>query len=265
MSDKPDVASSLAGSPCSPASAYQTPACRDPDSSLYLTLGPVSTAGGSASLSRLASPLGARQASPNGLQLQDVLRVEGLQGPASARPSGLWALEAAAAAGSSSLAGAAADFLELRARPEGQSLAELLVVRPPTAPLRPGTGSLPGTAPSTALAASAVAALPAWLPQAERASVCGVPEGGAEVRALQPICEGDEPDMVGSSEAGPWQLHGSGVHALLSSVDVGTGQRLALPYDFAWALLMERCVFEAPFAERWVVRWLQGHFRSRLR
>ena len=248
--------------PCSLTSTYQVSACRNPDSSLYLTLGPVSTPGGSASLSRLASPLGARQASPSGLQ--DVLRVEGLQGHASARPSGLWASEAAAATGSS-LAGAAADFLQWRARAEGQSLTELLIVRPPTAPLRPATESPPGTAPSTALTASVVAALPDGLPYTEQTRVLhGVPEGEAEVQVLQPICEADGPDMVSSSESGPWQLHGSGVHALLSSVDVGTGQRLALPYDFAWALLMERCVFEAPFAERWVVRWLQGHFRSRL-
>ena len=208
--------------------------------------------------------------------LQEVLGVQGLHKVSASRAASPWTA-AEAAAVHSSLAEAAAEFMQWRTGAQGTSLAELLIVRPPTehGPRRSMLAADPATHQITADQAThqmavpvAAAAAPPALYGTQMLEQLASPSQGSPARGRmhaarsQPLVCKLDPDVI-SEESGAWQLHGSGVYTLLNGA-VGAQQRPALPYDFAWSLLMERCVFEAPFAERWVLRWLEGHFRSRL-
>ena len=68
-------------------------------------------------------------------------------------------------------------------------------------------------------------------------------------------------DGSGSS-ALQWHITGSSScsRGLLRAVPGDS--RLALPWDLAWLLLLERSVYEAPFPQVWVRNWLEAQLRG---
>lgn len=59
-----------------------------------------------------------------------------------------------------------------------------------------------------------------------------------------------------------WLVQGSSSSQCLLQPGSAGQQGLGLPWDFAWSLLLERSMFDAPFPREWLSDWLESHFRS---
>ena len=80
--------------------------------------------------------------------------------------------------------------------------------------------------------------------------------------AVQPGPQGVQEGAVSGGEDVRWHARGSGVGSQTLLGRQAGQQQLGLPYDFAWALLLERSVFDAPFPHAWLEEWLEGQIRS---
>ena len=103
----------------------------------------------------------------------------------------------------------------------------------------------------------------AELPQPVPAAVAALNRGQRRQRLPQPMAAA----LAGVSDQSEvkWLVQGSSSSSqcLLQPGHGSAGQQgLGLPWDFAWSLLLERSMFDAPFPREWLREWLESHFRS---